>query len=137
MATVEEALTARLKTFPGLSALVGTRVYPVKLPQSPTYPAVSYQRTGRTQHHAMGADANVREARFQVSGWDPSYATAKGVATQMRLALDRWRGTQSNGVVIQDTLIENEMELDDEGIVTATTKGGTHALLDIVVFHEE
>ena len=36
---IEEALVAYLTGYAGLSALIGTRLYPLRLPENPTYGA--------------------------------------------------------------------------------------------------
>jgi hypothetical protein len=68
MASVDESLLSRLQGFAGLSALT-TRIYPDKLPQGVTYPAVSMSRISTVESHAMGVDVGVKRARFQLSCW--------------------------------------------------------------------
>ncbi len=109
-ATVEDAVFSRLTAFAGLTALIVSRIYPVRIPQNPTYPLASYQKISDVPEHAMGADAGVRRARVQVSAWAPAYSDAKDVAVQVILALSRFRGTIA-GITIQEIFFENEVDL--------------------------
>lgn len=84
--TVEEGVCARLETIGALTALVGTRIYQLILPQNPTLPAVRVQVIGEVSTYSHDGRARVLMARVQVdayaaeaSGVDP-YAQASVVA---------------------------------------------------------
>ena len=84
--TVEEAIRARLLTLTALTALVSTRVYLDKLPQSPTYPCVRVTLVDELSEYHLRGGEGYRRARVQVdvyarelSGVDP-YALAATVA---------------------------------------------------------
>jgi len=84
--TIESAIVTLLRTFTPLSALVATRVYLDKLPQTPTYPCVRVTLIDEQEgYHVRGGTA-VKTSRVQVdafakelSGVDP-YALAAAVA---------------------------------------------------------
>lgn len=84
--TAEEAVRARVLAITAVTALVSTRVYLDKLPQTPTYPCVRVTLVSeRSTYHLRGEDG-CRPARVQVdafarerSGVDP-YALAAAVA---------------------------------------------------------
>ncbi len=107
--SIEEALYTRLSNHGGLSALVGTRIYPSVMPQGVTLPALTYRKTGGARVHAMGSDPGVARPRFELSCWSTSYNEAKDVGAQVRAALQRWRGTVS-GVTVQDAFIKGEAD---------------------------
>lgn len=113
--TVENALYTRLKDHSGLSALVGTRITPLQLPQRPVLPAVTYRRVSTVREHAMGADPGLARARFQVSGWAKTFDGARDVGEQIRDALQRWNGTVE-GVVVQNSDILNETDLFESDV---------------------
>jgi hypothetical protein len=116
--SIEDAVYARLTAVAGVTALIATRVYPVRVPQNPTYPLASYQKISDVPAHAMGSDAGVRTARVQVTAWGATYDDAKNVAIQVVAALSRFRGTSAS-VVVQDVFFENEVDLgfDAEALV--------------------
>lgn len=84
--TIEEAVRDRLLSLAGVTALVSTRIYLLKLPQRPTYPAVRIQSVGDVEtYHLRGKD-RMCWTRLQVDAFaseggvsDP-YASAGAVA---------------------------------------------------------
>lgn len=97
-------LHSRLTTHAGTSALVGTRVYPVIAPQNAQYPCIVYQRISGTEQ--MGT-TQIREARYQLSCWGETFASAQAVATQVRAALEEW-SIYGGGVFVRMARIVNE-----------------------------
>lgn len=102
--TVEDAVIARLLALSAVTALVSTRVYLEKLPQSPTYPCVRVTLVSDgTDYHLRGG-TGVKRARVQVdafakevSGVNP-YALVETVADAVNgaddgTALSGWRGS--------------------------------------------
>jgi len=91
--TVESAIRDRLAADAGVAALVGPRVYALKLPQDVTLPAIRVQLIDEPRpYHLRGADA-LTIARVQtdayaadVSGVD-AYAVAERVADAVDAAL--------------------------------------------------
>lgn len=69
----------------GVAALVSARVYPVLLPQTPTYPAVSYQRISNSGTNGSTA---LRESRWQVNCWAATYAGAVSLSEAVKAAME-------------------------------------------------
>lgn len=88
--TIAALLHARLAADSGVSALVGTRIYPVILPQKPTVPAISYQQISNTEQDGT---STLRETRYQVDCWDDGYAGVESVGDAVRAALEEWTDT--------------------------------------------
>ena len=84
--TAEETIRLRLLAITNVTALVGTRIYLDKLPQSPTYPCVRVTLVlAQTSYHLRG-ETDLKETEVQVdayarevSGVDP-YALVVAVA---------------------------------------------------------
>lgn len=110
--SIETALYDRLSNYAGLTALVGTRIYPVKAPQNVTDPFVTYFLVTASPIGALAADTDIETPRYQVSGWSLSYDTAKSIGDQIKSALKRYTGT-NDGVVIIDSLYLNRVDLHD------------------------
>ena len=100
-----EALFARLD---GVTA-AGSRIYPLILPQNPTYPAIRYQQISSIRTHAMGQDAPIVRVRMQLDVWGKTYAEARSLAGEVYTQLGRFRGTVA-GVEVLDALQDNEIE---------------------------
>lgn len=93
MTTIEQALRSKLLADATVLGLVSTRVYPLVLPQDPTYPAITYKRvTGRdmTAHDGrLGLD----RSRFQIDCLDDDFGGATTLARAVMVALNGYRGT--------------------------------------------
>jgi len=110
--SVESVLFTRLSTFPGLTALVGQRIYPNQGPDKPTLPYVTYRRVSSERPSAMGVDVGIVRARFQFDAWADTFDGASAVREQIRAALQRWRS--ATGTVVQDTYFLTDMDLYEE-----------------------
>lgn len=96
---IESALRALVLADSAVSALIGTRLYPQKLPQDPTYPAATYQRIDGPRLYDHGGATGLAEGRFQFDVWATTYSSAKAVAAAVRAALSGYSGT-TGGVEI-------------------------------------
>lgn len=108
----------RLSTFAGVTAIVGTspndRVYPVVLPEKPTYPAITYRQIDSTRLQGPHSDPGVATVRVQVTAFAESFDAAKALAEQIRLALERYgtaiTGTDIAGVTVYDITIGSDAD---------------------------
>lgn len=130
MAEIEEVIFTKLTAHAGLSALIGSRVYPDQLPQRPTLPAITYQRIS-TQFHATRdqAHGSLERPRFQFDCWAGSRATSRAVAQQLRLALVTL--PQASNPRIDVALVQ-----DDFNILEAEPNR-FRAVMDAFIWHEE
>lgn len=92
-----------------LATVAGGRVYPLKLPDQPQFPAVTYQQISAVRTHAMGKDAPLIRVRMQVNVWGKTYAEARATAGAVANRLSRFRGTVGATRVL-DVLLDNELE---------------------------
>lgn len=121
MADVEPRIVAKLKGTNAVTALVSTRVYPMRMAASVALPAVTYQRISTTpQNHATGTLTG-QTARVQIDCWAASYAGAKGVAGAVRDALSGWSDNSGTPVVIMSHLIDEQDDAEPVEEGTDTT----------------
>jgi hypothetical protein len=99
------------------STTAASRVYPLILPQSPTFPAVTYQQISAVRMHAMGQDSPLVRVRVQVDSWGKTYAEARTLAAEVEARLKRHSG-QYGAVKVHDVLLDNELELYDSDTQT-------------------
>jgi hypothetical protein len=123
---IEEVLFTRLSAHGGLTALVGTRIYPVIMPQGATKPAVTYQLISGIRESAMVADPGLVTSRYQFTAWATTNLVARNVIKQVRLALERY----SSGIMA-NAFIETEYDVFDEEAILHG-RG-----LDVIVNHTE
>jgi hypothetical protein len=131
----EKVIKTVLAAHAGTAALVGTRIYPVLMPQEPTYPCITYRQVDSSRLQGVQTNPGVARIRLQVTGWAKTYEETKSLAEQIRLALERYgsaiTGTTIAGVVVYDIFMGSgadayEPELDVFALST-----------DFTVVHEE
>lgn len=105
MAEFVEALYSRLQAVPAVTNLVGTRAYPVRLPQGVTYPALRYDTIDEQRESALDSDMGLVRSRVQIDSFAATYLAAKQLATAVRGGLQRVAWTQA-GVECLDALLE-------------------------------
>lgn len=106
---LEEGIYAHLTDDAGVAALVGTRIYPLQVPQDVTLPAVAYQRISGPRDHAHDGPTGLVRARVQFSALGSTYLEAKTVTEALRAALDGFKGTMGT-VEVQTVFLENERD---------------------------
>lgn len=117
MATLDAgaALYAKLAATAGVSALVGTRITPLRLMDATDLPAIAYTQISgpRILTHDEAAGSSLAQKRYQLDAWAETYAEAHAIALQVRTALDGYRGTVTSGadsLTLQGVLIEGERD---------------------------
>ncbi len=132
--TPEEALVAHLGSHDGFTALVANRLYPLVLPQGPTYPAVTYARISRKGRRTLGGTVALVNSRFQFSCWAKSYREAKAVAAELESALQSYSGQMggAGGVRVLDGEIDNEQDQYEP----ESAPGIYHVPVDVLLMHE-
>ena len=100
---IEAAIFNRLSTYAGTSALVCTvgqkRVYPDLLPQNPTYPAITYERTNTKRPKTLGGFYGKARGQFRFNCWHTNPTTAANLRSQVVQALEGMNGTYASCVV--------------------------------------
>lgn len=109
MAEIEEAVYSRLSGNAGVSALVSTRIYPNKIPQEATLPAIAYQRISARRVKAHAAPTGLARVRVQVTCVARSYSEVKGLAAAVRTAMQGVMGTVG-GVWVQGSWLETDAD---------------------------
>ena len=109
--TIEEALSAYLNSKTEITNIVGDRIYPIVLPQNPTYPALTYFKVSGPAWH----DVDIAYPRFQLSSWGEDYADVKVLAGAVKEVMQRFKGIMggAQGVKVSQVVYENELDLFD------------------------
>ncbi len=104
--SADSKLYTRMANYSGISTLVGTRIYPLILPQNVTFPAVVYQRISGT---AQNGTTSIREARYQLSCWSATFSGTKALADQVRGAMEEW-SSGGTGTLVRMCRVVNELD---------------------------
>ncbi len=115
---IEIAISNKLLARSAIVALVVNRIYYLKLPQNPTYPAISFFKVSDVRKH----DIDIASPRIQFDTWATSYLDAVRLSNEIRHALQREKGTFSGIKVIQGVYLNSEdMYEDDTKIYRVTS----------------
>ena len=117
MAELEEAVYSRLSGNVAIAAIVSTRIYPQKIPQEATLPAIAYARISAMRVKAHAAPTGLARARVQVDCVARSYSEVKALAAAVRKSLDGVMGTVG-GLALQGSWLETDADEygDAEGL---------------------
>ena len=83
-----------------VSALIGARMYPLILPESPVFPAVTYQVISSIEEMTLNGPLGIFTARVQVEAWSGSYGETKAVMAAIRAVLDGFTGALPDGTAV-------------------------------------
>ena len=107
---LEQGLTTLLNASTSITALIGDRLYPVFVPQSPTYPCLSYQVISGSSSYSMDGSAETVK-RIQFDAWGTTYADVKNIQQALHNLLDGFEGVLSDGTAVHGTF--RGVELDE------------------------
>lgn len=99
--SIEAGIYSLLTADATLSALVGTRIYPVFIPESAETPCLSYQLVSSSVDLNLDRTV-VREKRIQFDAFAPTYAVVKQIQTALADILEGYSGTLSDGSTVID-----------------------------------
>lgn len=108
MADVQGALKTLLRNDVDIAAVVGTRVYPFPLRQTPVLPDITMQQISDPHDPILG----VGHPRWQITPWSESYLEARQVAQLIDFCLQRYKGT-SEGVQIISCHYQDSRDMRD------------------------
>jgi len=104
----DDGLASFLTTFPLLTAIQSDRVYPGKLPNTLTLPAMVYKNVTNVPNYSHDGDSGLDEMVYQLDCWANGPREAKLLAEALRVGLrvktNRWSAA----------FIENKMSREDE-----------------------
>jgi hypothetical protein len=113
MAEVGQALFALLTTDPATSALIGNRVMPLRLMDTQTIPAITYQQIAGPRVTTHDEPNNsLAQTSYQLDIWAEDYDTMRAIAAAARVLLNGYKGT-AGGLTLQAVLITDEREDSD------------------------
>jgi len=115
---VEVLVRQRLRASPEVSALVGTRIFPVggRPDEGPeaALPAITYQRVSNRRLTSHEGSLGASLPLVQLSCWAKTWSEARAVAAAVRRALDGWIDYSSDppihGVTIEGELDEYDAD---------------------------
>jgi len=108
MADIQQALMALLRGDAEIAAVVGTRVYPSPLRQTPVLPDITMYEVSEQHDQLLG----VAHPRWQLTPWSKTYLEARQIAQLIDYCLQRYKGT-SEGVQIISCHFQGKRDIYD------------------------
>lgn len=117
MATLEDAIYARLTAVSAVTDLVSTRIYPVKKDSGVrvTWPYIIYSTVYTEPVRAMVDDTGmfISSVRFDIWSKDSgAFDSGVAIATAVRGALQRWEGTAGT-ITVDHVFLDGEFDVQD------------------------
>jgi hypothetical protein len=117
---IETALRALLLASPGVSTLVGARVYMTILPPAVTYPAVTYQIVSGESHYSHQGPSDLGSPRVQVDCYAETDIGVLALRDAVMAALSGFKGhAGSPPVIIQGVFRAMERDGYEGGLARA------------------
>lgn len=128
--TVEYGLVQILEDDATFGGIAGDRIYPHRLPQTPTFPAVTYARVSGVRVKVLKGLSGLARPTFQFDCWAESYTTVKTLADAVRGAFDGFQGTLDGDTTYRVQIL-NEVDNFEEELDIY------RVIQDYEVFHRE
>jgi hypothetical protein len=100
---IESGLTSLINADATTTSLIAGRIYPLVLPETPTYPALTYRTISSLPTYDLNGDVVETKTRIEFTSWSTSYGDCKTVNEAIRAVLESYKGTLSNGAVVSFT----------------------------------
>lgn len=113
MSYIDESLREILRLDAGVSAIVGSAIHMMRLPQGTKAPCISYSRVNTNPINALNTAARAEISTYQFDAWGKTQLQARDLAHKIKLALDAYVGTVL-GVAIGGIMLANEVDLYEE-----------------------
>ncbi len=81
-------LRALLVADAGVLALASTRIYPTRLPQEPTFPALTYELIDGDPNNPVNGTQSLHWSRVRINAWGATYGDAYALAVAVQTALN-------------------------------------------------
>lgn len=116
MADIWKALPYFLIADTSLNNLVGSKIFPMRIPQSETLPAITFQDISTVATQAHGEPSVLPRIRFQFTIHSGTIVSIQAVAKALKTRLDGYRGSMGTGTYVTEVtaiLFKNELSNDD------------------------
>ena len=99
MNDIGKAIYSILSNTSGVTDLVGTRIFPQKIPYAQNMPAITYFVIDSTPNDTKNGPSTYDYIRCQITAFGVNYSQAQDLASKIRGALDYNTGTEAGGVL--------------------------------------
>lgn len=109
MKSPEAVLRTALVGNTSVTAMVGTRIYPLLAPKTAALPFITWRRSGISREHTLAGPMGVPNVSVEMQSFAATYEDVREVADRVRLVLDGYGGTVNN-VEVKHVSLEQESD---------------------------
>lgn len=113
-----------------LTAVVSTRINPLRIPQESAFPAISYQMISVIPHPSKSGASKSDFARIQINSFGTTYQSAVQVADLVRTAMQVTLPATFNAVLVQSCEYDSEVHMTEDN---ADFAGVYHIAQDFII----
>jgi hypothetical protein len=128
---IETGLVTFLNADTGVSAITGTRIYPMILPQNPTYPAITYSRNSVDRDMTLEeGQTDFASADIQIDAWSTSYSGAKTLWQAIKDAIQNFQGSMG-AIAVQRAFVVGDLDVYEPDV------GAYRCSMTVSIWHTE
>jgi hypothetical protein len=129
--SIAPGLIAILSSDPTVTAAIAGRIYPVILPETPTYPALTYRILSNVPTYDLTGAVIGERTRIEFTAWSTVYGDCQNVHDAIRSVLDGFNGATTGGgfVVVRDGGAVDDFDVDRRAYTSSVDYRMTHPLL--------
>jgi len=128
---IDAAIFTKLSGDVSVSAIVASRIYPMRMPQGVVFPAISFDRVSTdTRDLTHNGTNQTAQGTFQFSCFAEDPKTVKQLSAAVVKALHGWKGTVSGEKIFRSSVL-NETDLFDEDM------GIFQVAIDVAIMYRE
>lgn len=105
----EAAIRSALVANAGVSAIIGSKVFPVLAPASASLPFLTWRRISVQRQQGLSGPIGMPSVLLSVDLFAETYEAVRELADAVRLCLDGWGGT-TNNVRVANVSLTNEAD---------------------------
>ena len=113
-----------------LTAVVGTRINPLRMPQETTFPAITLHVISNIANPSKSGHSKSDFARVQIDTYGTTYQSAYSTAELVRTAMEVATPGVFNGVTVQVIEYDGEVEMSEDN---AGFAGVYHVSQDYII----
>ena len=131
---IEEGIRHKLISTLAVTALLGSRIYPVQAPQGTPLPLAIYSEASQRTERGLAGVINLNSYSMRLDVYAETYGSAKQTRRAIKDALNRYRGTVGAGGELTVRGVYDETSDDGvEAPIVADEFGIFRAGLDLAI----
>lgn len=110
--SIQADIRTYLLTQTGVTDLIGSRIYAMKLPKKAVFPSLTYSTISSVRTRSHSGDSSLTTPRIQLSCWGEKYQDCKDLAAELVSSLESYKGLMGS-TTVYSSFVENELDLYD------------------------